>query len=283
MEKDNPLITLRQIESALIEHDAIPLLGAVPAFPMEALAKRLAELFQRPEFQINANAPEWKEGPHLLEGIGANLEVLSILFAPLEGAIYWIMSEEDLTLLMSMLLKGEPSREAEVDREFQQGFYRFFALEVLHQLQQLGYPGEIVPRLGEEESLPQILFNEPALSVDVHFSLQGQQMWGRLLFTPAFLDAWRRHFALRRPRELSKELSEKINVTMAVEVGQVSLEPQEWTALKTGDFVLLDRCSYDPATLEGSAMLSLNGTPLFSAHLDSNGLTLQEPITPHKA
>lgn len=78
------------------------------------------------------------------------------------------------------------------------------------------------------------------------------------------------------PLKLSEEAKEKVPVQVALEAGHTEISLAELKGVKAGDFIVLDRCSYDPEEKKGTITLSLGGNPLFRGKLKENGIQLLE-------
>jgi type III secretion system YscQ/HrcQ family protein len=61
-------------------------------------------------------------------------------------------------------------------------------------------------------------------------------------------------------------------VSLRCEVGHTSISHEEWDKIQVGDFVILDRCSYDPLEQKGSTTLMLGTTPLLIARMKPEGM-----------
>jgi flagellar motor switch protein FliN/FliY len=71
---------------------------------------------------------------------------------------------------------------------------------------------------------------------------------------------------------LSSEMTQNIEVSLRCEIGHTSISQEEWDKIQVGDFVILDRCSYDPLEQKGSTTLMLGTTPLLIARMKPEGM-----------
>ena len=64
----------------------------------------------------------------------------------------------------------------------------------------------------------------------------------------------------------------------------------QWKQISVGDFILLDRCSFDPELQKGTVTLVLEKTPLLRARIKEDGVKIidyafyheeQNPMNPH--
>jgi type III secretion system YscQ/HrcQ family protein len=88
----------------------------------------------------------------------------------------------------------------------------------------------------------------------------------------SFLSAFKAHEPLQKTTLLSLGTETEMDLTLQCEVGHTSLKHDEWDSLQIGDFLLLDRCTFDPAEGMGSLTASLGGTSLFMARFKPEGL-----------
>jgi hypothetical protein len=272
--------TLRTIESELLQGDAVPLFGQSPDFPLEKIQQALAKLFERADLQMSSGIPEWKKGAQISAELGAQPFIIRLKVVNFPSAFYWATTEQDIVQLTTALIDPPAPAENMIDKEFQLAFYHFCLLETLSVLHKENYAQDLTFQLVDTpSSLPDISF----LKISLSLVTSGKKLTGHLLLPQDFLNDWRQHFVPRKPSFLSKELRQRLEVTVSAEGGQVTLSSQEWAQLNEGDLVLLDNCSIDPATHKGSVLLTAYGKPIFHAELSPEGIQLQEPVTHHEA
>jgi flagellar motor switch protein FliN/FliY len=63
-------------------------------------------------------------------------------------------------------------------------------------------------------------------------------------------------------------------VNVGIKIGSTLLSQREWKKIKKGDFLLLDKGSYDPRKQTGAAYLTLGQTPLFQVKIKQNKMQL---------
>ena len=101
-----------------------------------------------------------------------------------------------------------------------------------------------------------------------------QTCWGRIVCPVSFQEAFKQHFAHLPPPDLTSELAKEIDVTLRFEIGHTTLSALEWEKVSVGDFILLDRCSFDPATHKGTLFISLDGTALLRGKIKDNNIKI---------
>lgn len=266
---------LKQLPSALLRQDEIPLLGFPPPFPWEQLSAKLAELFAISDLSIKpATSFEWRTGENLFSGMGDKLVPLHVSIAPTGGTLCWIMPESDITLLMQLLLKQEQQPLDIIDPDFQQGFYRFLAIETIHSISRLDFDKALSAHIMTSQDLPK----EDALCLDISIETQQKTVWGRLVISAELRQKWKERYA---QRTLEIPVSERLNLTIGLEVGRIRLKPSEWSQLAVGDFLILDSCTLEPDG-KGKILLRVEGLPLFNAELQNGKINILEYSSYHE-
>jgi flagellar motor switch protein FliN/FliY len=153
---------------------------------------------------------------------------------------------------------------------FQEGFYRFLALYIAEAIYGLGAFKDLSLKI----AAPQMPPAEEALCLDIALRSSKHTLWGRIVCPHAFRHAFKAHFSMT-PASLSQSsLAKEVSITLRAEVGWTHLSLSRWKEVKVGDFILLDRCSYDPSTNKGTAALALNSTPLLHARLKGESMKI---------
>lgn len=268
---------ISRIEDAIAALEERPQFGGPHPFPWAEIESRLKTLFDRSDMALSHQERGWVVAQQIWEGLEKSLLPLSILFSPLEHPLYFLMSEQDLKTLMLALFGEKETALPFVDSAHLEGFYLYLALEVLHQIEELHFAEELTPRLGESpENLRDHLKQSRCFAIDVSCTLEGKEIRGHLLIPQNFRDSWKRTFARLPQPPLPEELSKKLPINLSLEAGEVELNLQEWKGAKKGDFIVLDRCSYDPDTKKGRIVVKLGSTPLFRGKFQEGGIKLLE-------
>ncbi len=256
---NHPLPWIKHIESALAEATHIPLWEGAPAFPWEAFSLALAKTLGVEEISIANHKTHWISEKDLLSSLGKNPKQSSIEISPL-GTVHWIMAAEDIAKITNALLSPTSPTKGFSDPGFQEGFYQFLLLKALYSLDSTKAFSDLQPRLIDLAELPK----EETLAVDVSISLKNQTLWGRLVFPPAWRETLRKHYGQKKVDIFAKAKISPIEVIGKLEAGSCSLPLSTWEKVKAGDFLILDRCSYDPHMQKGTFTLVLENTPLFT-------------------
>lgn len=264
---------IKQFPPALLGLDEKPLYGAGPAFPWNDYAAELAKSLQLENLQIEPTNHEWRTADRLMEGIGANPCTFTILFTALEGSLDWVMGKDEILGFMELLLSTKKSTFEQLDPDFFKGFSFFLAAEAINSFQKVEFDKNISPSVSEESHIPHM----DSFCIDISIKLPQRTFTGRAILSPGLLQSWRERYADRTlAPDLSSPLAQKLQIHIALEAGSTSLQPDELKALAPGDFVLLDKCSFEPEDDKGRLMMTIDGVPLFRARLKQGSLKILE-------
>ncbi|NGX38512.1 MAG: hypothetical protein K1000chlam2_01686 [Chlamydiae bacterium] len=72
---------------------------------------------------------------------------------------------------------------------------------------------------------------------------------------------------MENPPLLSDPTFSSMPLSLHLEVGSTTLTAAEWQQVDVGDFILLERCTYDTLQKRGTAILALAHTPLFDVRI----------------
>lgn len=268
-----PYDWLRHIPHSLLEQDEIPILSSPGPFPWERLTALLAKTFQLEKFVIEPGQWDSRSEETLLQGLGNPAKFLNIELSPLPGTITWAMSEQDLNLLMSLILTREPRASDIIDKDYQEGFFEFVALEALLAFNRSDYDKGLVPHIIDTTTAP----HGSSLCFDITFSCSGTTFLGRLMLSEEFRHAWKDRYAQHKMNvDLSAELADKLQVIVHLEAGKTVLSYQDWQAIQAGDYLPLDSCTLESDTDKGRVMITLQGKPLFRAKVKQGNIKILE-------
>ncbi len=265
-----PLSWIQEIQSTLIDMKAIPLFGHFPPFPWEEYAQKIAALLKAQECKIYPRQTGVKSGSDILAGLGASPICVALDLTPLSSQVYWVMGREDVASLTALALTSSPESQGFSSAKFQEGFYYYLCTEAVQAIGALKTLGDLSLKIGVLHSLPQ----EEAVCTDVELSLSDQTFWGRLVCPASFHKEFKTHFSQEKPGLLKNALRQEMDVTVQLELGYTSLSWNAWKNVKAGDFILLDRCSFDPVAHKGTATVTLKQTPLFRARIKDTHLKI---------
>lgn len=264
---------IKQFPAPLTKLDAIPLYGAGPAFPWDSFATELANTLQLEQLKIEPGNREWRSAEKLLDGIGADPHTFTILFTSLEGPLHFVIAKTEILALVELLLGTKQTVFEQLAPDFFEGFTTFLAAQALNSFQKVDFDKNISPSLSEDTSLP----HQDAFCIDVAISVPQRTFNGRAILSTGLLNSWRERYADRAlAPNLNSSLAQKLQVPIALEAGNTTLSQQELQALTPGDFVVLDKCSFEVEGDKGRLMMTIDGVPLFRARLKQGSLKILE-------
>lgn len=266
-----PLFWIKQISSSLEEIKEIPLWGFPPPFPLEECSRKIADVLPLGDVKISIENIQLRAASETTSGFGINPLSIAIELTPLGEPVYFLMALEDVRKLCTAALLAQANGKGFSTPAFQEGFYRFLALQIIETIDQLNPIGDLSMKLASQRQLPM----KEALCIDISIGMPKMTLWGRLICSHAFRHAFKAHFS-RAPAAFlaNSPLSKQIDLFLHVEIGQTSLLLSQWNNIKVGDFILLDHCSFDPLSQRGTALLSLNSMPLLRARFKENNLKI---------
>ena len=264
-----PLNWIKEIHLALIEAKQIPLHGFSPAFPWEEFSQKISTLFQTSELKISPRAAQFLSGQAATAGLGTGFISIALDMTPLSGQAFWMMGKEDIAKLTALALTPTNGKGFSSPK-FQEGFYYFLATKALQAINELNAFGDLSPKIGKTVALPQ----EECLCMDIEFQHPKQTLWGRLVCPATFHQDFKTHFSSQKPVPLTSQLAKQIDLSLALEVGHTVLSLSEWKRVSVGDFILLDRCTFDPSTHKGTILLTLGKNPILRARIKENSLKI---------
>lgn len=260
---------IEKVPVEVLQVDAVPLTGKAPAFPWDQFTAGLASVFDRPGLVIEHSALRWRSESELLEGLGDQHQIRAVVLPPLKGCAFWVLPEQEVTLLESLLLTQEEHPVQLQDVVLTESFYRFFLLEVLYQLSQLSSAFPFTPVLQKQAVLPK----EPCLATDVTLTCEKYHLTGRLLVTDQLRHSWVAHFAQHPPTAEALLLAQETTVSIAAILGKVSLSVHEWREFEVGDFLL-----FDQEAKKENVLLEVNQHVLFKGQLEKGKIKITEKL-----
>ncbi len=254
---------IRKVEDTLQQAKIIPMWAGFPPFPWKEAGAQLSSLFQVKNFKLSAQQAEWQEKEKLLSGMGDHPFVTSFILTPLSGTGYFVMPHEDMAKLSSYLLTKDHSFKGFSDRALKEGFYTFVILRALQVLDTLHPFGDLSCKLTEYSSLPK----EGAYCIDLSIAINSLKLWARLICPKELHEVFLDYFKHTKHSVLTEEMAKQTEVTVCIEIGTTILEEEQWEKAQNGDFIVLDRCMFDPVSNKGSGSLTLNTIPLFQVKI----------------
>lgn len=239
------------------------------SFPWQDVSAALSEALRIPELKLAARPSPLKKTDSLTSGMGAKPVVFGIELSPLTERVQWVMALEDISDL-AMLTLSTQRHEKLLDPRLEIGFYQYLLLETLEAIENLQIFPQVGFRLVVEEDLPE----EHALVLDVSITLPSKTIYGRLVASHNFLEAFKNYEPIQQMPILTMPGVQGKELELRIEAGSCDIAEEEWAEVMPGDFVALDRSSYDPAEEKGSVTFLLGETPVLRGRLKPDGIKI---------
>ncbi len=259
---------LKLVESALVKVEQLPPLEENFPFPWGDATAAIASALEMPHLTLSADRAVWKGEKELLQGLGETPFLISVEVAPIEGRLFFALSKHDVAYLNSQAITHQ--KEGFSNSRLQEGFYHFLFLKALQAVDHLKIFKEIAFHFSPAARLP----DENGFCIDINCTFPDKNLRGRVICPQSFLSAFKAHHPMQKKSLLSSDATSGIEVSLRLEVGSTSLSADEWEKINVGDFVILDRCSYDPLDEKGSVLLLLGETPLLMTRMKTEGLKI---------
>jgi len=261
---------LRRLPELTEGADAIPLFGNSPPFDWRALSSNLAARFEIKDFNVQPSEQTWLDEKELEEELGDGCFSTQIFLHPLPSPLYFAIPKADKNKLAAAMMLGKT--RSQISEPLKEGFCRFLVLEALAAAAALEPIARLTPSLGEK-SRPS---DEKAFCIDAEISFGETTCWAKLIFPASFRKSWIEHFSMHRPEYYSRPIAQATELVLGLECGSVLLTQTEWDEIEPGDFILLDRGSFNAEDKTSLAVLKVGTLPLFQAKVGADQMELIE-------
>ena len=265
---------VQKIEHILTEKRKLPIIEDSFPFPWEDAGNKLSTALGLKELKLIPQSSEWKSHEESLSGMGAHPSILEIELMPLGKSIFWVIPQEGVIELTASLLSEDGQKEKFSDPSLQEGYYHFVMLEALEAIHNLKICKNLSPQM---RFFPNML-QEESLCVDIALSFYPKTVYGRVVIPRSFLTAFKTHEPLQKQSLLQKDEVKHLEFILRLETGSVVLDKQDWHKVSPGDYMILDKCSYDPEEQKGSVLVYLEGTPILQARIKPDGIKVLDYI-----
>lgn len=271
-----PYDWLKTVSPDLLSNDDIPLFGSAPAFPWEQLKEFLQTKLHVKHFDVSRSNISQKTEDEMLTGIGAPFRIQAVTVAPIDQTLYFVMSEADISKLMSALLTTEET-PLQLDPEFINPFFTFMAMEAVHAIGKVSFDTQLSFAL---QHAPETLPTTTAHCFDLTIELNQTRVMGRVIIPPEFRQGWKAHYVPKKLQiALNAQLAENIEMVIHLEAGRIQMPLKDWKSIKPGDFIGMDSCSLESSGRRGRLILTVDGNQLFRGKLkDGNIKILENPL-----
>lgn len=267
-----PYYWLKQLSPSLLRLNHIPLMGRAPAFPWENLSDKIAEHFDLNPFSLQISDGVFLTSEEIPSSLGTSNIYFDLSFSTLAGTFHWVISKENLSQIMAILLNVEISYSRGIDESFFEGFKNFLGHELLFIFNQIPFDKKLDPHLKISDSPP----SEHILRHDIFFDMKGHSFTSHILLTESFLQGWRARYASDSTENKSSSLLENCRLPIQLIGGHISLFSSQWKNISAGDLLILDQCTVDPVNKEGQVTLIIHQTPFFNASYQNNKIKILE-------
>lgn len=265
-----PLHWVKTVEQTLIDTGAIPLWGDPPSPPWDALARALAALLHSDILSLEAKATRVLRKDEVTSLLEMSPVPLTLYLSPIQSPLFFLMGKEELSSITSWGLV--PSGKGFLSTSFQEGFYYYLCTHLVSLLNEAHAWQDLTLKIAQPGPLPE----EECACIDIEIRHPKQLITATLVCPVSFHSAFTAHFS--SPHALLKD-HRSIEVPLRVLIGHVVLRSKEWKGIRPGDFILLDRCGFDPETKKGTLTLSLEDRPLFYTRLKENHIKIVDYAT----
>jgi hypothetical protein len=209
---------LKLVEKALLKVQQLPALEEHFPFPWDDAGKALQETLGLANLNMSCSRTVWKNHPEFLQGMGDTPSVIALELAPIEGKIFFILSQADITELTGSVLVGGEEKETFTGAKLKSGFYHFLMLKVLATLDHLKIFKDVSLHLLSPSSIPQ----ERGFCIDIACQIPSKTLQGRLICPQSFLSAFKAHQPLQKTTLLSLGHETEMDLTLHCEVGHTT-------------------------------------------------------------
>ena len=261
---------LNLVEKALAKIQQLPSLEENFPFPWSEASEAISSGLKFSEFTLSGSRPAWKNHDQALQGFGEKVFIIPVEVTPIEGSLFFVMSEHDVAYLTAQSLISGEQKEGFSNAKLREGFYHFLFLKALEALDRLKIFKDVSFHVSSNILLPL----ESAFCMDINCAFSEKTLHGRLICPQSFLTAFKAFQPMQKGTLLSSEITQHIDVSLRCEVGHTLISQEEWDKIQIGDFVILDRCTYDPSEEKGSMTLLLGTTPLLMTRMKPEGMKI---------
>lgn len=260
---------IKTLHHVLEESKQIPMWGKAPSIDLKKISSSLSQSMKIPALSAQADAPTWIDADTMKRQI-QNKSSSFFQLSHLPGQLIWIMSEQEQKLLSYHLLSSQGIKGA-LSTSFQQGFYKYLLMQAMHHFDESRCLGDLHPSMtnGSVEDDNFCLFPVRIHVKDMSFSAQ-------MAVSSSLQKSLQRHYNETPISLADGQFPSDLELSIALQVGRVTLSVKQLRSVKTGDFIILDHCSYDPILQKGSVTLLLEQTPILHGKLKKSSIKIQD-------
>lgn len=258
---------VKKIDQLLVELDKRPQFR-FQAPTLQPIEKTLSNLIGS-EVHLELTLKGWKKKE---ECPLSNHFLFSIFSSTLGSSFFFLAEKKSTQLLLEDPLLA--ATNAEMVHEITEGFLHYLLIEALLELQkQQGLSSLTLTVQSEKKSAWE---EESYFCFELLCKTATASAACKIYIPPSFRTAFEKHFSQVPSLPFSNEMKESIFLDLSIEVGSSLVKQKELKQLKLGDFLLLDRCLYDPDSKKGAFLLMLEEVPIFRGKVTQEGCKLAE-------
>ncbi|MFY7842772.1 MAG: type III secretion system cytoplasmic ring protein SctQ [Rhabdochlamydiaceae bacterium] len=262
---------IKQLSPNLQHLEQIPLWNGNFKFPLDKVVDWLKNEFDLKHLSIQISEAKFISSP--FQGLAKDLNILPISVIPLESSCFWLCALNDLGSLNRLFLSPQPTIKGLSDPKLQEGFYYFLCSSFLAGLKELNIFKQLSLNIGSDS-----LKESEGVAYDITLSVDQISVYTRLFFPKSFHEEWQQKVENVLELKNHSSLGKKIILDIHLKIGTTVLSPSDWASVKKGDFILLDKCSFDPNTRKGYVDLSLPSHRLFRGEYKDSQIKIKDYI-----
>lgn len=259
------------IEKCLIEALDLPLNKSAFSVPTDALLDKLAELFHIEKPSLTSSDAKIIPEDELEKLFSENVFFERLIFPPIEGELYLIISPDSLKEIAHLALHKEAKEDEIASHDFLEGMKRFLVTEVLLTLNALRF-NLAASALIEQKKAPSI----PGCLYPLTLTFSAHKIPFHLFATTDFLKSYQTYVKPEKETKIPESLQKSLITEVSLEAGQFSMKLSEFSSLKEGDFITLDRCSIDPDSGHGNISFCLKQKLIFRGKIKEGQIKILE-------
>ncbi len=256
-------------------HKDIPLFGNAEEFDLDLFSTQLKEKLHYEDLQCHIRERDFKEASHFLKGLGPKPTIISLNISPIPVPIHFAISKNDKSKIVQEIGSLQSQKKIFSSSSLEDGYFRYLILETLNIFQNLDPIRQMSLHLLNDETLPE----EIAFCIDIEIALAHTSCWGRLIIPDSFRKHWIQHFSAFPLEYGPKAESKPIELKLALNIGSVTLTPQQIKKLKPLDILIPDSLTYTPESEDTSGILTLNNLSLIQTKILKNHLEIIDFIS----
>lgn len=267
--QNTPYSFIKKINESFYQKEEMPLIAGFYPLSLDGLKKHLEKSLKIQNLSLSITKQRLLESHEVLEGFSSSPKQISILLSPLADPVLLLIDEKDAQKILNI---AQP--EIEFDSPILQStFFTFTLLNTLNYLEEVGFLEGLSPKIIKDTPIPE------GYCLDILLEIQSISIPIRLCLPDLFRKQWNGYFADIAPYQMPEKLQENVEILLSFTLGSTVLSEQQIINVKKGDFIALEKSSFDPKTSKGSFHVMLNNNCLFRAKTTETSVKLLEYVS----